>query len=184
MNGIVPSARPQLTNMDARTLIVKHGIKEEVVLVGLRGYYSNTFAPAGNNWGVYDDALALVSPTAFLAVNANTDPSRKKAGVAQLQTGVHLYKKGLHGISRKPPYVPYPALRPASPDESVPVLRDGKASRGVAINIHKGGYNTTSSLGCQTIYPDQWKQFQVLVYAEMDRYGQKTIPYLLVDQTG
>ena len=54
---------------------------------------------------------------------------------------------------------------------------------GVAINIHRGGYNTTSSLGCQTIHPSQWEAFIALAYLEMDRAGQKTIPYLLVEET-
>jgi hypothetical protein len=41
-------------------------------------------------------------------------------------------------------------------------------------------YRTTSSEGCQTIYPAQWDGFINLVYSEMSRYNQKTIPYLLV----
>jgi lysozyme len=52
---------------------------------------------------------------------------------------------------------------------------------GIAINIHRGGYRTTSSEGCQTIYPSQWDGFINLVYSEMSRYNQKTIPYLLVE---
>ena len=64
-----------------------------------------------------------------------------------------------------------------------PVIRDSEGeSMGIAINIHKGGYNNTSSLGCQTIYPSQWDGFINLVYSEMNRYNQKTIPYLLVEQ--
>jgi lysozyme len=53
---------------------------------------------------------------------------------------------------------------------------------GTAINLHKGGTRTTSSEGCQTIHPSQWPAFVALVYSEMDRAGQKTIPYLLVEE--
>jgi lysozyme len=63
------------------------------------------------------------------------------------------------------------------------VTRDGQGdSMGIAINIHKGGYRTTSSEGCQTIHPSQWPAFVALVYSEMDRVGQKTIPYLLMEE--
>ena len=63
------------------------------------------------------------------------------------------------------------------------MTRDGQGdSMGIAINIHRGRYNTTSSEGCQTIYPSQWESFISLVYSEMDRAGQKTIPYLLVEE--
>jgi len=51
-----------------------------------------------------------------------------------------------------------------------------------ATNIHKGSYNSTSSEGCQTIYPDEWIQFINEVYHAMDREGQKRIPYILIEQ--
>lgn len=34
----------------------------------------------------------------------------------------------------------------------------------------------------QTIHPSQWEAFISLAYSEMDRAGQKTIPYLLVEE--
>ena len=38
------------------------------------------------------------------------------------------------------------------------------------INIHEGGYGTTSSLGCQTIPPDdQWATFIALAISEAKR---------------
>jgi lysozyme len=62
------------------------------------------------------------------------------------------------------------------------VLRDGVKAPwpGVAINIHRGGHNTTSSLGCQTIPPSQWDAFYAAVSGEMKRYNLKTIPYVLI----
>lgn len=179
---MIPKSRPQQAKEKSLAMVIKAGIEDRVVLIGIRGYYSETFQPSGNQRGVYDDAIILLSPSVHATFNANTDPSVFKKGIAVLKTGVHRFRKGNHGISK--PGGGYPALRPANAKEELPVTRDGEGdSMGVAINIHKGSRNSTSSLGCQTIYPDQWDGFINLVYSEMDRYKQKTIPYLLVDQT-
>jgi len=178
---IVPNSRPQQAKEKTLAMVIKAGIEDRVSLVGIRGYYSETFQPSGNQRGIYDDAIILLSPSVHATFNANTDPSVFKKGIAVLKTGVHRYRKGNHGISK--PGGGYPALRPANAKEELPVTRDGEGdSMGVAINIHRGSRNSTSSQGCQTIYPDQWNGFINLVYSEMDRYKQKTIPYLLVNQ--
>ena len=177
---IVPNSRPQQAKEKTLAMTIKAGLDDLVCLVGIRGYYSETFQPSGNQRGIYDDAIILLSPSVHASFNANTDPSVYKNGIAVLKTGVHRFKKGNHGISK--PGGGYPALRPANAKEELPVTRDEEGdSMGVAINIHKGSRNSTSSLGCQTIYPDQWDSFINLVYSEMDRYKQKTIPYLLVE---
>lgn len=176
----VPGTRPKQDRKATEKLLQKAGITDKVALVGLRGYYGG-MGESGNDRGIYDDAIILITPSVYATFNANTDPSIFRPKIATLRPGVHIYKKGKHGISR--PGGGYPALRPANKYEALPVYRDGvqKPWDGVAINIHKGGYNGTSSEGCQTIYPDQWQGFINLVYSEMDRYSQKTIPYLLLD---
>jgi lysozyme len=72
----------------------------------------------------------------------------------------------------------------------VTVTRDGKPpypDTGMfGINIHKGGYNTTSSLGCQTIHPDQWPAFIELAADQAQRWhGARwkdvVIPYVLLE---
>jgi len=177
---MIPKSRPQQSKEKSLAMVIRAGIEDRVVLIGIRGYYSETFQPSGNQRSIYDDAIILLSPSVHATFNANTDPSVFKKGIAVLKTGVHRYRKGNHGISK--PGGGYPALRPANAKEQLPVTRDGEGdSMGIAINIHKGGYNTTSSLGCQTIYPAQWDGFINLVYSEMSRYNQKTIPYLLVE---
>jgi len=178
---MIPKSRPQQAKEKTLAMLIKAGINDRVALVGVRGYYSKTFPPAGNQRGVYDDAIILLSPSVHASFNANTDPSVHRKGIATLIPGVYRYKKGRHGISRGPGY---PALRPATKEEALPVMRDGDGNEtvGYHINIHRGGRNTTSSLGCQTIPPTQWDSFISLVYGEMDRYQQSTIPYLLVEQ--
>jgi lysozyme len=177
---MIPNTRPQQTKQKTQALLIKAGVSDVVSLVGIRGYYRDSMGKAGeNDRGIYDDAIFIVSPSAYVAFNANTDPSVRRKGIAVLKTGLHRYRKGLHGISRGPGY---PALRPATPGERLPVTRDGTGDdMGIAINIHRGGHNTTSSEGCQTIPPSQWEAFIALVYAEMNRYSQRTIPYLLVE---
>lgn len=180
MSAIVPKLRPQMTEEEVRRLIAGHDLKgSKVIFVGIRGYYKKTMGnPVTNDVGIYDDAIFILTPDGMKAYNANTDPSVLRKGIAVLKEGLHWYKKGLHGISKGAGKA-YPAFRPASKDEGVPVTRDGKDSRGIAINMHKGGYHQTSSEGCQTIYPDQWQEFQTTAYAELDKYAQKEIPYIL-----
>jgi lysozyme len=83
--------------------------------------------------------------------------------------------------------LPYWAYRQASP---VTVLRDGAATTETIadpagwpwIDIHKGGYNTTSSEGCQTIHPDQWAEIRKKGYAAMNAAGLKTVNYILINK--
>jgi lysozyme len=138
--------------------------------------------PDQNDRGIYDDALFIIGPRTFESFNANTDPSIWRPGIATLVPGVHWYKPGNHGISK--PGGGYPAFRPATPDEALPVYRDGQArkSEGIAINIHRGGYTTTSSAGCQTIHPDQWDHFHRTLTLALVTSKQKRFPYILTDQ--
>ena len=178
---MVPNSKPQQSKEKTLAMVIKARIEDRVVLVGIRGYYLDSMGEKNkNDRGIYDDAIILLSPSVHATFNANTDPSIFKKGIAVLKTGVHRFCKGNHGISR--PDGGYPALRPANAKEELPVTRDKDGdSMGIAINIHRGGYNSTSSAGCQTIYPSQWNGFINIVYSEMKRYNQKTIPYLLTE---
>jgi lysozyme len=81
--------------------------------------------------------------------------------------------------------LPYWAFRQAGP---VTVLRDGQTAREREldpedwpwIDIHRGGYSTTSSDGCQTCHPDQWPELRAKGYAAMNQSGVKLINYVLV----
>lgn len=153
-----------------------------VVLVGFRPWFAGH--RRGNERGIYDDAIVIFSPTCNIAFNANTDPSiyRKGKGrgegkgVATLKPGLWAFTVGLHRGQ-------YTALRQRG---AFTVVRDGDppyedTGAGFGINIHRGSRNSTSSLGCQTIHPDQWESFISTVRSEMKRYGQMVILYALVE---
>lgn len=161
---------------------------EGVVLVGIRGYYEDSMGKLGkNDIGMFDDALIWVTKTGEkFAFCANTDPSRYYQGVATLKEGKWSYKPGKHGISR--PGGGYPAFRQAAPV----IVRRYQASTGTfkesvlgdTINIHKGGFRTTSSAGCQTLPPENWTEFKTKGYALLEKYGRKSFWYLLFANDG
>lgn len=134
-----------------------------------------------NDRGIYDDAIFIDSPEMTASFNANTDPSVYRAGIAVLKANnVYLYKIGMHNMK-----APYEALRQFG---RVTVIRDGgnevtdTAKAPFYIDIHKGGYKTTSSLGCQTIHPTQWVSFLESVKSQIKKNGQSVIPYVLISE--
>ena len=95
-----------------------------------------------------------------------------------LKPGAYRYKPGLHRG--------YEAFRQAGP---VNIWRDGTNGQyddvlQSSINIHRGGINTTSSLGCQTVPVDQWDDFKKTGYKLLKDAGQKTFCYILVEKQG
>lgn len=176
---IVPSERPKLAHRLATEMLRIGGVDTtKPALLGRRGYYRDLMGYVGrNDNGIYDDAIFIVSPDLFRPFNANTDPSRVYKRVATLRPGRYLYQIGIHGLS-KPKDRQYRALVQATP---VTVDRfEGPTETGFfGINIHRGGVNTTSSEGCQTIYPTQWEEFMNLVQQGLRKHNLRTIPYLL-----
>ena len=183
---IVPTTRPEMGRHAAEQLLFSAGVTSEVALLGRRGYYRNTMGdPATNDRGIYDDAIFLLTPAAFVSFNANCDPSRFHPGIAVLKAGVWRYRLGVHGLTRDKARQ-YQALVQAAP---VTVRRDSDAAAEpreetgwFGINIHCGGYSSTSSLGCQTIYPGQWDSFIALVKSEMQRFDAREIAYCLTER--
>ncbi|MCA1963052.1 MAG: hypothetical protein LDL31_03790 [Prosthecobacter sp.] len=180
MSALLPPARPKIDRPTVEQILRAHKTSATVAIIGRRGYYRDSMGqPGRNDRGIYDDALIVVSPTAFVTFNGNTDPSVHRKAIATLKPGVWSYKLGIHGLS-KPKDQQYRALVQAAP---VTVIRDqaGEETGWFGINIHRGGRTTTSSLGCQTIPPDQWPAFIALVEAEMKRHQVKEVKYVLVD---
>lgn len=206
---MLPATRPKISREEIEGLInTKFGTpKYNVILVGLRGYYKKSFGnPDTNDIGVYDDALCIISDKVFATYNFNTDPSRQYPGIATLKSGeMYLYSKGIHGMhhlnlkdkhdanlyqqlletKKDVPELPltYWAFRQYG---NVTVIRNGipvtdSPQRRFYIDIHRGGVNTTSSEGCQTVPPSQWIEARLTGFTEMSRNNQTVIPYYLLD---
>jgi hypothetical protein len=183
MNEIMlPAGKPQIKYEEAVKLLSAFDMRQyPVKLLGIRGYYKKTLGdPTKNDIGIYDDCMTIIAPDNYcLAYNANVDPSRSFPEVAVLKPGgPYLYKIGMHNMKH-----PYRALRQFG---NVTVLRNGKEDTDSPedrfyIDIHKGGYGTTSSLGCQTIHPDQWPDFLSTVDRLIHNNSQEIIPYCLVE---
>ncbi len=181
--NILPPHRPAELAATTAALLAHAGVNTPVALVGERGYFRDSMGqPGQNDRGIYDDALTLHTPSVHACFNANTDPSVSRPGIAVLQPGLWHYQLGIPHLSL-PPQFRYPALVQAA---AVTVHRDGggEESGFFGINIHHGGYGSTSSLGCQTIYPGQWESFFALVKSELQRHNQVVVPYLLVERQG
>lgn len=169
--------QPKLTQADAQVILNKFSLIDAVIVLGIRGYYKTTMGnPVKNDRGIYDDALFIISPDIYAAFNANTDPSIYRPHIASLKEGVWRYAPGIHHIGKPNAY---PAFVQAA---KVTVLRDGEGEDTgfFGINIHRGSVNSTSSEGCQTIYPAQWDSFYHTVVDQLKRYKQKSFPYVLV----
>jgi lysozyme len=174
---MVPNSRPQQTREQTEDIFAFNLIStaNKVVLLGVRGYYKNSMGKKGvNDQAMYDDALFVLSPDAFASFNFNTDPQKAGQKKAMLNPGKYQFYKGKHKGK-------YNALRPSPEGIQLPCTRDGVESLCSHTNIHKGGFRDTHSEGCQTVYPTQWDEAIRLIYRQMDKYGQKTIQYLLIE---
>lgn len=191
--SILPKwGRPKKTWDQLRDVLALYEVNlNEPCVFGWRGYFLDSMGLAGHNdRAIYDDACFLWSPVpgASVAFNFNTDPSRFRAGyghdedtkgMAVLKApGVYSYKIGLHKGE-------YKALVQAGP---VDVIRDGNppypAHGWFGINIHRGGVNGTSSLGCQTVPPSQWNDFIHTVQIYMKEAKKLRINYVLIERQG
>jgi lysozyme len=199
---ILPNSRPKITADELFKLIESYQLdrnKYGLFNVGLRGYYANSLGEKGkNDLNIYDDAIVTVSENGILSFNSNTDPSylRKGSGfgankgMATLK-GDSIYYAHQFGMHRgRKSNKGYMAL--VQRLGKVTVIRSGNPDypdTGMfGINMHRGGYKTTSSEGCQTVYPDQYNEFIENGMEESKRlYGsvewEKTcIPYILLNQ--
>lgn len=193
---ILPSSRPKISRAEIESIIAYHKAffphlftqEDAVILVGIRGYYLETFGgDSQNNINCYDDAIIGISPRYFKTFNANVDPSFVKdpqdnnRPLARLKLGVYRFYKGLHKNQ-------YKAFRAYPEGVKLPCTRAGVHSLCQLINIHYGGENPQSwyvtwSHGCQTIPKTQFLQeFQPEIYGEMTKYNQKTVIYILIEK--
>lgn len=175
--SMVAAGRPKQTRAETEKIFADHDIAlgEKVILLGVRGYYRDSMGvPGRNDIGQYDDALFVLTPDIHRSFNFNTDPQKAGHKKAMLAPGLYEFYKGLHKGK-------YNALRPYPEGVALPCTRDGVRSMCSHTNIHKGGFHDTFSEGCQTIYPTQYDEAMKLIYAQMSRFGQKTVSYLLIE---
>jgi hypothetical protein len=166
---------------------------------GIPGYYMQSMGdPTKNDRGIYDDCIVLVTRSVFAAFNGNTDPSVARKNIATLQPGIYpCYQFDIHRGSR-----PHPAIcqrrgpvivrrddtevvRDLVTDQRGYHLGGGLWKGDFGMNIHRGGVNGTSSLGCQTVPPSQWDAFYNLAKSEAQRvwgrrWDKETITYALL----
>ncbi|HEV2840304.1 MAG TPA: hypothetical protein VGW39_03180 [Chthoniobacterales bacterium] len=194
--GEKPASRPQLSRADLAAKLAPFGLdrtKHPLIVVGIRGYYRDTMgAPGVNDRGIYDDAIFIDAGENFVAFNGNTDPSkfRPGEGFSEATKGIASLDPGAWLVHRFDKHKgEYLALCQRA--GKVTVTRDGKKENykdtgEFGINIHRGSFNGTSSLGCQTIHPDQWEGFIGLAVDLARRFhGEKwkqvVIPYVLME---
>lgn len=194
---------PTLTRQHAIDMVAADGITDKVVWLGLRaknsayGAYDDTIGlltPDG-----YAEFKGNTLPSTWIPGIAKLEP-----GKYQYAKGLH----GVNHFAQMPAdmannlrawlnghvgqdhdaiagyILPYWAFRQHGP---VTLIRDGATSPETQtdpakfpfIDLHRGGWNGTSSAGCQTFYPDHWPDARKAGYAAMDKYGQTTITYSL-----
>jgi hypothetical protein len=194
----IPELKPRLSYSRLIELIAPYKLDTKanpLFIIGIRGYYLDSLGEAEkNDRNMYDDAIFIMAPQVTASYNANTDPSiwrkptNSKKGVATLCPGIYFAHKF---DNHKGSSSSYPAIcQRLGP---VTIVRDGsllpETGNNFGINIHRGGFNSTSSEGCQTIYPNQWDSFYNLAKDQAKRlFGQnwnkKVIPYILIENNG
>jgi hypothetical protein len=189
----IPHAKPDASWPLWRDRLIAAGhdvenlIQLPLFVCAVRGLFSRTIAPEGNNLQAYDDAIAVIRPVTggtpvVTTWNANTDPSRygwnKNAGkyMARLQPGLWWFRERLHGGRYR-----------AFGQSNSPVTVDRVDATGAVretetgcfgIDLHPGGHNSTSSEGCQTVPPDTWAKLYDIIYK---RAKKDAFPYILMD---
>ena len=188
---------PRLDEDKIRAILSANGVDQsKVAVVAIRGYYLDSMGKAGrNDRRIWDDAMFVIHPNGIERYQANTDPNgyRKghgtgsKKGMAMLKSGIHRYGKGSHRGRQ--------AFRQC---EHFTVIRDGNPpyeDLGLhAINLHSGGYSSTSSLGCQTVPASTWQRFKRNIYSLLDEYKNpmrrndwgervRSFDYVLINET-
>lgn len=166
----------------------------------VRGYRFKTMGnPERNDVGINDDMGVLLTPTHFVPINMNTDPSRLGWNSAvgkpygMLQPGVWWFYPGKHKGRG-------PAFRQA--DDAAVAKMLGIPHEGrfkvmrmwgyndprnkiewghQQVNIHWQSMSSTSSWLCLTVPVDLSDEWLGLATSEMKKYGQRIIPVVLVE---
>lgn len=196
-------SNPTFTRDEAEKMARERGCTDRVMLIGFRsatskyGEYDDTLAlltpDAYTEWkgntlpSKWEPGIAKLQPGDYLYAKGLHGVNHFAQLAALQRENVEKWLPN-HVGQDYPPIngfiLPYWAFRQHGP---VALLRDGAnapetetdPTKFPFIDLHCGGWNGTSSAGCQTWYPDHWKQARAAGYAAMDEYGQKEIVYSL-----
>lgn len=189
----IPNARPKADLLTVIETAKKQFFKDNpgkcfpaFFVLAVRGYYSRTIAPDGNNLNAYDDAFFIVTPGHFSAWNGNTDPTRDgwnpNAGkyMARLKAGSYKFKRWFH---RGRYWAFGQADNPVTVEriDSNGKIRKTETGNNFGINLHKGGVNSTSSEGCLTVPVEQWNRFDSTLAGLMKSLESPEFDLILVD---
>jgi hypothetical protein len=95
---------PALGLPEATALLAARAVAAEVALIGVRGFFGALGPSPGNDPGVYDDAVFLVTSEACRGFLFNTDPTRFEPPNVTLKTGLWRYRPGRHAPERGEAY--------------------------------------------------------------------------------
>lgn len=170
--------------------------------------------PGVNDVGIYDDAIFfLPAKQGMAAFRANVDPSRlgwnSEIGkpYAQLVSGLWYFLEGHHKSQprawRQPDDASFAVGLPpnySTDSGQIQEIRQGrfKVYRDpdplkpgqpteighFQIDIHAGGWSSTSSWGCQTLRPEDHDQWVAVTYDGTEKQllsGKRVLPYLLIN---
>jgi lysozyme len=159
--SIIPKGKPKLPPMDVRKIAAAKGVTipqdGKVAVLAIRDYYLDSIGRVGKgDRNTYDDAAWIILSDRCVPFNFSSDPSAYRRGMASLVPGVWRMIAGKHKIASPKGY---PAFRQHG---NVTVFRDDDREHTgyFGINLHRGGFNGTSSEGCQTVPPLQWNEFR------------------------
>lgn len=185
MNYAKPPNRPKATLQHIEGYLRERGWRDEarrekIYMLGVRGYYANTFGkPRVNDRVFYDDALFVVeNPNTVWAYNFNCDPSVYRKGVATLKA------EEKYNVVKWRHRGRYPALQITRDI----LHRDGTTQLSIGrhgINFHYDAeHYSKDSLGCQTLPRSQWDAFIKLAYGLMDKHKVTNFTYYLIENKG
>lgn len=196
-------SNPTFSRTDAERMARERGCADRVMIIGFRsaaskyGEYDDTLALLtpdnyieykGNTLpSIWTPGIAKLMPGDYVyakglhGINHFAQLEADEREAVQEWLDMHIGEDH----APIPGYIlPYWAFRQHGP---VMLIRDGSTTPETQTNpnlfpfidLHRGGWNGTSSAGCQTFFPDHWPDARVKGYAAMDKYGQKTITYSL-----
>jgi lysozyme len=185
----VPPSRPAITREEAIQYFTAMDFdKYPLYRLSIRGYYKKSMGDATkNDFGIYDDAICLITKNGFWTFNSNTDPSKTLRG-SGVRKGTAIQAPGLYYSQSLDLHKgSYPAL--CQRLANVDVYRykaDGSRWTDTGMfgaNCHSGGIKSTNSEGCETVYPMQYGEFIYLVIQAVGRFGWngKCVPYRLIE---